>query len=267
MATSPDYVRLASSATRPLTDAVFDALREAVVVVDAKSRELPLVMANSAARRCLLGNAEPLSPAVNLSLSSLLATGADSAIEAALGSLAGGKSSATRVLTWRFPRGEMPISTELKMLVSAPEQWFVMLTFADPTAEPLAEPGILSAIEQLPLDLLILDNELTVTYANAGAARTAGSTSAGVLSYSALTVVPTSSVPREALTRALDGSHYYDDALAVPTPGAPTRWFEVDVQPLKDASGIVGLAVLSMEVTERRLRRRAACGSERRCWR
>src|ERR1700736_2146452 len=128
MATSPEYVRLASSATRPLTDAVFDALREAVVVVDAKSRELPVVMANSAARRCLLGNAEPLSPASNLSLCSLLATGADSAIEAALGSLAGGKSSATRVLTWRFPRGEMPISTELKLLVSAPEQWFVMLT-------------------------------------------------------------------------------------------------------------------------------------------
>jgi PAS domain S-box-containing protein len=264
MATSPEYVRLASSATRPLTDAVFDALREAVLVVDAKSRDLPLVMANSAARRCLLGNSEFISPVATLSLHSLLAAAADSAIEAALAALAAGKSSATRVLTWRFPRGEMPISTELKMLASAPAQWFVMLTFADPQAESLAEPGILSAIAQLPLDLLILDNELTVTYANAGAGRTAGSTSAGVLSYSALTVVPTSAVPREALTRALDGSHYYDDAIAVPMPGAPTRWFEVDVQPLKDESGIVGLAVLSMEVTERRMRRRVTTGSERR---
>ena len=92
----------------------------------------------------------------------------------------------------------------------------------------------MSAIEQLPLDLLILDNQLTVTYANAGAARRAGDTSAGVLSYSALTVVPTSAIPREALTAALAGAHYYDDAIAVPMPGAATRWFEVDVQPHVD---------------------------------
>jgi PAS domain S-box-containing protein len=243
---------------------VFDALRDAVLIVDAKSEDLSLVMANSAARRCLFGSSEPMSPAADPSLYSLLAAAADSGIEVALGSLAAGKSSVTRVLTWRFPRGEMPISTELKMLASAPAQWFVMLTFADPTAEPLAAPGVLSAIEQLPLDLLILDSELTVTYANAGAARTAGGTPGGVLSYSALTVVPTSAVPREALTQALGGSHYYDDAIAVAMPGAATRWFEVDVQPLKDDSGVVGLAVLSMEVTERRRRRRVASGSERR---
>ena len=31
-----------------------------------------------------------------------------------------------------------------------------------------------------------------------------------------------------------------------------TRWFEVDVQPLKSASDIVGIVVLSIDVTERR---------------
>jgi PAS domain S-box-containing protein len=263
MATSPGYVRLASSAVRPLTDAVFDALREAVLVVDAKSQHLPLILANSAARRCLLGVSEAMS-ITDLSLYALLGPATDSAVEAALGTLASGKSSANRVLTWRFPRAEMPISTELKVLLSAPTQRLVMLTFSDPGAESLAEPGILSAIEQLPLDLLILDKELTVTYANAGAARTAGDSLGGVLSYSALTLVPTSAVPREAFTSALEGVHYHDDSTAVSTPGEPTRWFEIDLQPLKDDSKIVGLAVLSMEVTERRLRKRAATGSERR---
>ncbi len=262
MATSPGYVRFATSAMRPSTDAIFDALREAVIVIDATSPHLPVIMANSAARRCFLGSPEQAMP-LDHSMYLLLSPDTELAIVAALGSLTHTKAI-TRVLTWRFPRGEVPISTELKLLVPGPVQRAVMLTFSDPATVPVSEPGILSAIEQLPLDLLILDNQLTVTYANAGAARRAGNTSAGVLSYSALTVVPTSAIPREALTGALAGHHYYEEAIAVPMPGAATRWFEVDVQPLKDETGVAGLAVLSMEVTERRRRRRTATGSERR---
>ncbi|HEY3656735.1 MAG TPA: PAS domain S-box protein [Steroidobacteraceae bacterium] len=263
MATSPDYVRLASSVVRPLPDAVFDALREAVLVVDARPQHLPLIMANAAARRCLLGDAEG-SALTDASLYSLLGPATVTVVEAALGSFSRGTHSINRVLAWRFPRGEVPISTELKLLASAPAQRLVMMTFSEPSHLPLAEPTILSAIEQLPLDLLILDKELTVTYANAGAARTAGGLSAGVLSYSALILAPTSALPREAFTRALQGGHYHDEAVAVTTAGAPTRWFEVDMQPLKDESAVVGLAVLSMEVTEQRLRERVAGSSERR---
>ena len=53
MATSPDYLRLATSTTRALADTALDSLREAVVVVDARHRHLPVVLANAAARRCL----------------------------------------------------------------------------------------------------------------------------------------------------------------------------------------------------------------------
>src|SRR5260370_11904537 len=53
MATSPDYLRLATSSTRALADTVFDSLRDAVVVVDARHKHLPVVLANAAARRCL----------------------------------------------------------------------------------------------------------------------------------------------------------------------------------------------------------------------
>src|SRR6266852_1347799 len=263
MATSPDYVRLASSATRALTDAIFDALREAVLVVDTRSKHFPIVLANSAARRCFLGDPDAGS-LIDCSLYSLLGSAADASVEATVGSLSARSASSSRTLTWRFPRGKMAISTEFKLVAPTSLQHTVMLTFADPSAPSLAEPGVLSAIEQLPLDLLILDKELTVTYANAGAARTAGTTTRQMLGYSALTLVPTSVLRREALVGALEGIHYRGEAIAVKMPGEPTRWFEVDVQPLQTDAAIVGVAVLSMEVTESHAKERTNEGSDHR---
>src|SRR5882757_4527659 len=262
MATSPDYVRLASSATRTLTDAIFDALREAVLVVDTRFKHLPIVLANSAARRCFLGDADAGS-LLDCSLYSLLGSSTDTAVEMALGSLSVGRGGISRTLTWRFPAGKMGICTEFKLVAGSP-QHTAMLTFADPSAGSVAEPAVLSAIEQLPLDLLILDQELTVTYANTGAARTAGSTTRQMLGYSALALVPTSALPREAFVDALEGIHYRNEAIAVKTPGAPTRWFEIDVQPLERGAAIVGVAVLSMEVTESDTKARALEGSDHR---
>ena len=263
MAISPEHVRLASGATRALTDAIFDALRGAVLVVDTRSKHLPVVLANSAARRCFLGdpNAGSL---IDCSLYSLLGSSTDVAVEAALGSLWAGRAGSSRMLTWRFPRGTMAISTEFQLVASPSLRHTVMLTFADPSDESLLQPGVLPAIEQLPMDLLILDKELTVTYANAGAARTAGSTQERMLGYSALTLVPTSVVPRDALVGALEGVHFHDEAIAVKTPGEPTRWFEVDVQPLESNAANMGAAVLSMEVTESHVNARAIEGSNHR---
>jgi PAS domain S-box-containing protein len=262
MATSPGYVRLASSATRSLADSAFDALRDAVIVVDTRLSHLPLIVANAAARRCFHGESDAVG-LLESSMYSLLGATMDDVVEAIMGSLAGGKPCIRRTLTWRFPRGEIPILTEFKMLGSGGQQ-FMMATFSEPSAEPLAQPGMLSALEQLPLDILILDQELTVSYANGGAARTAGTTSSAILGYSALALIPTSAVPREALTRALEGQPYQDEAVSVRTPGSVTRWFDVTVQPLQDRSGIVGLVVQSMEVTQRRLRAKMAQGGERR---
>jgi PAS domain S-box-containing protein len=263
MATSPDYVRMASSATRALTDAIFDALREAVLVVDTRSKHLPIVLANSAARRCFLGDVDAGS-LIDCSLYSLLGSSTDVSVETAVGSLSARNASSSRALTWRFPRGKMAISTEFKLVEPTSLPHTVVLTFADPSAPSLAEPGVLSAIEQMPLDLLILDKELTVTYANAGAARTAGSTTRQMLGYSALTLVPTSVVPREALVGALEGIHYRDESIAVKTPGEPTRWFEVDIQPLETDAAVVGVAVLSLEVTESHVKARTIEGSDHR---
>jgi len=54
MARSPDYLRLATNATRTLAEAAFDGIREAVLVVDVRAKHLPVVLANRAARACLM---------------------------------------------------------------------------------------------------------------------------------------------------------------------------------------------------------------------
>jgi PAS domain S-box-containing protein len=62
----------------------------------------------------------------------------------------------------------------------------------------------------------------------------------------------------------LQGHSYHDESLAFEEAGQPARRFEIDVQPLKGGSGIVGLVILSLEVTERRAGNRAQGNGERR---
>ena len=145
MATSPGYVRLAPSVTRPLTESAFDALRDAVIVVDTRLNQLPLILANAAARRCFLGDVDS-ADLVDSSLYSLLGSTMDDVVEGVMGSLTGGKLCIKRPVAWRFPRGEIPILTEFKMLAQG-GQHFLMATFSEPSAEPICAPGILSSLE------------------------------------------------------------------------------------------------------------------------
>jgi hypothetical protein len=96
MATNPDYERRANDPGRSLTEDVFDALREVVLVVDAGGVDLPLILANSAARRCFLGETQALSM-IDSSLYSLLGAGTEPLVGAALKSLRSGRTSVSRI--------------------------------------------------------------------------------------------------------------------------------------------------------------------------
>jgi PAS domain S-box-containing protein len=244
MATSPDYLRLATNGSRSLADTAFDGVREAVLVVDTRPKHLPLVLANAVARGCLCGEAD-LAALADASLFGLLAPASAADIEGILASLSDGGSGTNRSLTWRLGRGEATVATELKVLAGAQGQRLVMLTFA-PAGD---EQNLVDAVDQLPFDLLILDGRLNVTYANAGAVHS--SRAAGLLGMNALRLVPTSALPLEVYVRALEGCLYHDDAVELALPDAPPRYFEILVQPLKNAAGIAGLVVLSTEVSER----------------
>jgi PAS domain S-box-containing protein len=256
MATSPDYVRLATSSSRALADTALDSLRDAVVVVDARHKHLPVVFANTAARRCL----SPATDAVGLietSLQRWLGRASASCIETTLSMMLSDPSRC--VLQWRCAAGERSVMTDLQLLATAPGQRLVMLTFA-----PTPEPGLMAAIDNLPYDLLILDNDLRVTYASAGAMRSGRAVAGGLLGASALRLTPTSALHPDVFARALQGVQFHDDAVEIASSAGSTRWFEVDVQVVKNATGVVGLVVLSTEVTERRLRKHSQSSSERR---
>lgn len=245
MATSPDYPRLATSSTRALAETALDSLRDAVVVVDARHADLPVVFANATARRCLAAADAGL---IESPLHRWLGAASASMIEITLAVPPEARPPTGRVLEWRCVEGEISVMTDIQPLAMAPGQHLVMLTFA-PTAP---EPGLMAAIDNLPFDLLILDDDLKVTYANAAADRSGASMPGALLGVSALRLTPTCALHPDVFARALRGSRFHDDAVEIASLARPTRWFEVDVQPLNSASGSVGLVVLSIEVTERK---------------
>jgi signal transduction histidine kinase len=249
MATSPDYLRRAGGSSRVLADTALDSLRDAVVVVDARQRDLPVVLANAAARRCLPQPADALE-LVETSLHRWMTAASVATVESMLATLAEGRSPTSCVLSWRLAEGEASVLTDIKLLPSSSGQRAVMLTFAP--AGPIL--GLIEAVENLPFELLILDADLRVTYANASAMRSYGTAPGGLLGTSALWLPPTSALQLDAYARALQGSSFHDEAVEVVSPERRSRWFEVDVQPLKGIGGIIGLVVLSIEFTDRRKR-------------
>ena len=243
MARSSGYLRLATKATRTLAEKAFDVIREAVVVVDTRPKHLPLVLVNAAARRCLGGDSEP-STLIGSSLFGLLGAASASMVQYLLTTITEGESGLNRSLTWRLTRGEAAAMTELRLLDSSDDQRLVMMTF--PASSQLSD--LSSAVDQLPFDLLILDTNLNITYANGSAARSSGADET-LVGRSAFTVTPTMALAPETYVRALEGIPYRGEKAELSSSsGAPSRWFDIDVQPLQGASGIVGLTVLSTEV-------------------
>jgi PAS domain S-box-containing protein len=152
MAGSPDYLRLATSAVRSLVDTAFDSGREAVLVVDARPKHLPLVLANAAARGCLTAETDPAA-LLDASLFGLLAPATASAIEDLLASLTESRATAGRVLIWRLERGETAVMTEVKLLAAAQGRRLIMMTFA----ASAVESDLASALDQLPFDFHPID--------------------------------------------------------------------------------------------------------------
>ena len=242
MARSPDYLRLATSATRTLAEAAFDGIREAVLVVDVRVKHLPVVLANKAARECLT----PADPAglTDSSLYGFLGAASASVIESVMAQLSDAKPAVTQPLSWRPTGGEIAYPTELKLLDSMQNQRLVMLTF-DPTVSNF---DLGPAVEQLPVDLLILDRNLNVIYANGAAVRASGE-GGSILGRSALTLNPTSSLRPEIYQRAL-GGHSHSKGVRTPGADGAQRHLLVEVQPLLGVAGVDGLIVLSSDLNE-----------------
>ena len=188
-----------------------------MLVVDASHKLLPVVLANAAARQSL-SQRDP-SALIEAPLARYLAAGSASQIVPIIASLSDVKARSSRVLIWRLSAGEQTAITELKSLLSAPDQRLVMLSFTPPA--PQAD--VATAIDQLPYDVLILDPDLRVTYANAGAIRSAGPIPGGAVGCSDLMLTPTLLLKPDVFARALQGHSYHDESLAYEELDSPAR--------------------------------------------
>jgi PAS domain S-box-containing protein len=193
-------------------------------------------------------------------LAQLLGASSAAKIRTLVASSSDPRTPTNRVLVWRFIEGEQSAMTDLKPLLSAAGQRLVMLTFPPPSPQP----DLVGAFDQLPFDILILDADLKVTYANAGAIRSAGPVPGGILGCAAVMLTPTMLLQPEVFARALQGHAFHDEALTFEEAGRPTRRFEIDVKPFNGAGGVIGLIVLCLEVTERGDNQRARGSGERR---
>jgi PAS domain S-box-containing protein len=258
MATSPDFLRLATNAARALADTALDSLRDAVLVVDARHKHLPVVLANATARSYLTG-ATDTPDFLETPLAQLLGASSSAKIGTIVASLSDPRTPTNHHLVWRFIQGEQSAMTDIKPLLSAAGQRLLMLTFPPPTPQP----DLVAAFDQLPFDILILNADLKVTYANAGAIRSAGPLPGGLLGCSAVMLTPTMLLQPDVFARALQGHPFHDEALTFEELGRPTRRFEIDVKPFQGTSGIIGLIILCLEVTERANHRAQGSGERR----
>ena len=293
MATSSDYLRLATSASRALADVALDGLPVAVLVADFRHKQIPVVLANSAALRCLraVGDTSAL---IEVPLAQLLGSDSLGVVEQAVAALRHprgrrSKGALGRSLRWKLAGGERAIATELKLLPTSPVSPHAAQSSATPShagqphaahanapqANVASHPMIMltfepagstvsAALDRLPFDLLILDMDLNVAYANAAAMRRGAASPVGVLGCSVLSFMPTAALRSDVYAQALRGQSFRDDAVAYTDLNGSTRWFEISVLPLTDDAGVVGLAVLCAESTERLMRSRADGALQRR---
>jgi PAS domain S-box-containing protein len=242
MATAPEQLRVASHGARTYSEWVLDGLTEALLLVDIRPAHKPVLLANAAARQFFRGN--HTSFARDPCLYDCLAAAEAGLIEPTLAQLSK-REPLGRIVSFRTAAGETSVWTDFKLLDEA-GPGLVSLRFA--AAPP--EPELSFAIDQLPLDLLVLDQNLKITYANAAALRTSGLDRAELLGCSALSVRPTAALPLEGYRRALTGKSHRGELVAVTRSTGVTHWYDIRVQPLQSSGTTRGLLVLASDLTE-----------------
>jgi len=259
MATSPECVGAVLGAARTFSDLALDALGEAVLLIDTRRHHKPVLLANAAAARFFVDGAESAS-LLDSCLYEWLRPAEAEAVEATITGLSRHQAGVSRIVTWRFAAGETPVMTDFKLIDGAAGQRILMLNFA--AMHP--KPELLFAIDKLPMDLLILDRNLKVTYANAAAVRSAQYPAARLLGCSALTVSPTAALSINVYRHALAGTAFQGEPVEFVSADGATHWYEMRVQPLMSGPCVVGLLVVSTDVSERCRQTQAQAISERR---
>jgi PAS domain S-box-containing protein len=260
MATSPDYLRLATSSTRALADTALDSLRDAVVVIDARHKHLPVVLANAAARRCLSPDAHTFG-LIESSLQRWLGSDSASSIETLLVELPDPGSATRCALEWRCAEGEISVVTDIKRLAMSSGQHLVMLTFAparepDPGSQSSGDRRLLALTEHARDIIGVAAADGTLQYVSGGVRNSLGYTSEERQANNLFEHVHPDD--REALRtkyqQLVDGEiKAYSREFRVRHKDGSYRWLESSYTSALDNPLIGGVVVNSRDITERKM--------------
>jgi PAS domain S-box-containing protein len=258
MATSPDYLRLATSSTLALADTALDSLRDAVVIVDARHKHLPVVLANATARGCL-ATADAVG-LIESPLHGLLAAASASTIETTLAALADPRSPTSRVLEWRCVEGEISVMTDIKPLAMVPGQRLVMLTFApaapDRNLSQNSDRRLLALTEHARDIITVAAPDGKLQYVSGGIRNSLGYTSEERQSYNPFELVHPDDYEalRAKYQQLVDGEiKIYSHEFRARHKEGSYRWLESSYTSALDNPLIGGVVINSRDITERKL--------------
>ena len=119
MVTSPEPAGTPRAAAASLADIALDGMREAVLIVNSRQRERPVLFANQAARRLLMG-AGVRDELVGSSLYDWLGAAQAGAVDGPLSSISKLSATLRAAVAWRLDAREEMLDTEFLLLDSSP---------------------------------------------------------------------------------------------------------------------------------------------------
>ena len=241
-----------------LVRAAFDAAADGLAVFDPRSPGLAVLHANRRLGEVLGTDAAALRGQALVQWSDALG------------------ATVLQELAERVTRGQRSRVGEVLLSPGQPQQRWMRVTVAplDATPSPLLLATFTDISDRraidvvtatLPVELIGLDRDLLVRWANPAAAAAAGMSVEEMIGRSFLQIMPSTVERREIYERVLAGEAL--DFECVPlwrTPGS-VRYYQTSLRPLRDVSGdIAGLIAMARDVTDRELARRAMSDAEHR---
>ncbi|MEZ5458177.1 MAG: PAS domain S-box protein [Steroidobacteraceae bacterium] len=249
----------APSALDPLVQAAFDAAADGIAVLQLDGNALQIVRAN---RRL----AELLGVEAGLLRGAAVTDFTDAAGVTVLTDLAsmlarGQVSRAGELVLRPATLRQRWMRVTLTALRGSGQTGLAVATFTD-----ISDRRSIDAVTAtLPVELIGLDRDLRIRWANPAAARAANLSVEQMLGRDWLEFMPSAVPRREIYEQVLAGASFDFEAVPFSRKSGCVRWYQTALRPLRDADGsISGLLAMARDVTDRVTARTAIEQAEQR---
>lgn len=235
-----------TAAADPLLLAAFDAAADGIAVVELSRSKLPILRANSRLAELLESDPAALRGAS-------VADFTDAAGASTLADLAAMLGFGQESRAGELPlRPGTPRQRWVRVVLTAMRgpglSGLAVATFTD-----ISDRRAIDAVTAtLPVELIGLDRDLRIRWANPAAARAASMTVEQMIGLNWLEFMPSAAPRRDIYDQVLAGASLDFEAVPFSRKNGCQRWYQTALRPLRDASGaITGLLAMARDVTDR----------------